>query len=539
VIDLATITPAQARKFLARRDDLLHHIEVVQGVRTLEPFQKRVVRAVQSHSRVAISACHDVGKTFTSSKLVLALGSSYPGAKIITTAPTFTQVETLLWAEIRAGYAKSVTPLGGNMLTTRWNLGPDWFALGMSPKEDAAQGEGQGTASSFQGFHGSLTVVVFDEATGVPAGRWKQAEGMMTSHHVKFIAIGNPTSRSSPFFKCFSNPAWHKVRLSCFDSPNLRVNGITNLAELTREIDRVREMPEAKAAERIAGYKVVQPRLLTLQWVVAYIIPLGFDHPLVVSKVLGEFPEEDERSLFPLGQIEEAQRREYTPSKAHDIYSIGCDVARYGTDKTKITSQHGRKVFSPKTLVKKSNMEVAGELVLEIKKALDLVARPDQIRVVIDGTGLGSGVVDALKEARQNGVFPHTVEIRDVNFGERFVNVVDPVQREEWERLYFNRKALMFWRLRDALRKNLVLPQDEAYQDELPTLIYQVDSVGKIRIESKDEYKKRTGRSSPDTADSLALANEGQHESPDGGKFEQIDLGGENIAPGMDQGDQW
>jgi len=89
------------------------------------------------------------------------------------------------------------------MLNVEWKISPDWFALGTSPKDDAGSGEGQGTGSRFQGFHGDMVVIIFDEATGVHPKRWVQAEGMLTSANTKFIAIGNPTSRSSEFFKCF------------------------------------------------------------------------------------------------------------------------------------------------------------------------------------------------------------------------------------------------------------------------------------------------------------------------------------------------
>src|SRR6185437_10197091 len=131
----------------------------------------------------------------------------------------------------------------------------------------------------------------------------------------KFVAIGNPTSRSSEFYKCFSSPEWTKVKLNCFDSPNLIANGITSLADLNREIDTVRQLNDEEAQLRLKSYKVVKPYLLSLKWVVSMGLPRkwGVDHPLFVSKVLGEFPSDSDGTLLPLGVIEEAMLRVYWP----------------------------------------------------------------------------------------------------------------------------------------------------------------------------------------------------------------------------------
>jgi hypothetical protein len=71
-------------------------------------------------------------------------------------------------------------------------------------------------------------------------------------------------------------------------------------------------------------------------------------------------------------------------------------------------------------------------------------------------------------------------------------------------------KAKLFVDLARDLKDEIVLLDDEVYSEELPTIRYRYDSKGRWLIESKDDYKKRTGRGSPDSADSLALANSGR-----------------------------
>lgn len=491
------------------QNDIVFHIEEIQGIKTLEPYQKRICEAVSNYDRVVISACHDVGKTFTLSRIVLALGSSFPGCKIITTAPTFLQVEKLLWAEIRSGFRDSATPLGGSMLNVEWKISPDWFALGTSPKDDAGSGEGQGTGSRFQGFHGDMVVIIFDEATGVHPKRWVQAEGMLTSANTKFIAIGNPTSRSSEFFKCFSNPLFKKIKISCFDSPNLIENGVSNLAQLKREADRIREITDDdERLDEIKNYKVVQPKLITMQWVINSALRWGFEHPLFISKVLGQFPDEDSNAIVKMHDVETAQNREASTEGGR---FIGVDPAHFGTDSTVITVIEGNEQTQRIELTKADTSEVTGRIVRLINS---LERRQNEV-VVIDATGIGAGVSDQLRERRRDGIIPESTLLRPVHFGAQV-----PIESEK--KTYSNLKAKLFVELGQDLKNELSILPDSVYLEELPTIIYKFDSRGRYQIESKDDYKKRTGRGSPDNSDSLALANYGRKSINKVGSFAKM-----------------
>lgn len=488
--------------------DPIYHIEKIQGVTTLEKYQKRVIKTIAENQFTAVAACHDVGKTWTLAKIVLWFASTFKGSKVITTAPTWLQIEMLLWSEIRSGYAKSKVPLGGRMLNTEWKIDDDWFALGMSSREDADNsGGGQGTTSGFQGFHAPYILIVFDEATGVPPKRWLQAHGMLTSANVKMVAVGNPTTKNSDFYQCFQSRLWAKVHLSCFDSPNLQINGVNTIADLQREIELLRTMTDPEVGARIRAYKIAQPSLLTLQWVVDRGMSWGLDHPLFASKVLGQFPDEDANALFTLSTIEEAQRRVQTPSTSARC-GIGVDVARYGIDKSVITTIRGNQVYPAKQLMKRDTDEVTGHVVLALNAALAMGQNPGLTTIAVDATGIGSGVVDNLNRVQRLGGIPKSVEIKEVHFGQGFDDVEDDEERDDDRKNYFNLKAKIFVQLSEDMKTVLCMPPDESvYLEELPTIAYRIDSKGKYVIESKDEYKARTGLPSPDHSDSLAIAN--------------------------------
>lgn len=506
------LTKEQAEALLNYQKNPKLFFEDVLGINTLEIYQQNILKAIAENDRVAIKSCHDLGKSFTLARVPLWFMSCFPQCKVITTAPTFNLVKNVFWSELRSGYAKAKYPLGGKMNMTEWQMTPqgDWFAIGFTPRNEVSGEVGQGTQSSFQGFHAPYLMVIFDEATGIPKNIWTMCEGMLTSSNVKFIAIGNPTSRSGEFYKCFSSPEWYKISLTCFDSPNLKLNGINNKDDLFKEIDYVRTLSDDDARKRMQSYKTQKDYLLSLKWCVSMGQPRkwGIEHPLFVSKVLGEFPSDADGTLIPLGAVESAQLRFYFPTES-DRKTMGVDVARFGTDATVLTALHGKKFIGKKKLLKRDVSEVSGEVIAFAKEL-----GPFDV-IVIDETGVGGGVVDLLNEAKRNNLIPNQTEIRGVQFGAACPD-------DETKNKFVNLKARMFQYLADDVKSSdgLCLPlDDDSYTDELPTIMYRYDSKGRMAIESKEDYKKRTGRKSPDDSDSLALANYGRYDEMTVGSF--------------------
>jgi phage terminase large subunit len=522
-------------------EDPVFHVKEIQGVETLETFQEELLRAVEKHERVAVRSCHDMGKTWTMSKLVLWFTSTHPESKIVTTAPTARQVKLLLWSEIRAGHAKSKYPLGGEMGVQEWKLAADWWAVGFTTQKEAAGGQGQKN-SGFQGIHAPWVLVIFDEATGIPADVWKQLEGLLTSANVRFVAIGNPTTKACEFYRCFSDPSYKKLHFSCYDSPNLIANGITSRSQLEEELQRLLELDEDARLERLSSYQVVRPHLLTTRWVMSMALKWGLGHPLFVSKAEGDFPDDDESALMPLGVVEEAQRRPH-PKPAKGVvprFSIGVDVARKGGDKSVISRLKGAVHAATKVLVKRVTTEVTGAVI----KMVNDLPEEERLRggaIVVDSTGIGSGVVDSLREYQAEALEWRNITIVEFVCGETWKEGRDGTKKacEERARKYVNKKAEAFILLAESLKEDLCLLNEDVYLEELPTIQFQFDSKGRWKIEDKDAYKKRTGRGSPDHADSLSLANYGRYHTGGVGEFtaEMAAPQGKTLAGSMGDGE--
>jgi phage terminase large subunit len=477
------------------------------GCNSLESFQVRICEAVAIYDRVCISACHSVGKTFIMGRIVPWFLYCFPRSKVITTAPTNRQVEMLLWGEIGSAVSRAPYNLGGHFTSKKLVIDHDWYAMGFSPQKEAKGESDEQKGSTFQGWHGQYILVVFDEATGIPPDVWAQVEGLLTSGKlVKFVCIGNPTTKNCNFYDCFQMPTWHKIHLSCFDSPNLIANGITNLSALEREVALLRTMDEGPRLERIKAYLKPVPHLVSCQWVIEKALEWGIESPLFQSKCLGQFPDMDEAVLIQEKDVQVAQSRTHS-TKKNDARFIGIDVARFGTDLSCWTELTGTVHTRTMKTAREDLMETVGRSVRFIMDDYE----GEDVVVCVDATGLGAGVYDRLVELQKEGKIPRKVKLIELQYGASVKSIQrgsDPTKKEEQEQANFlNIKALMYNDLAQALKNELRLRKDSIYNSQLPTIKYKFNSTGKMIIESKEDYKARTGKPSPDEADSLAMAN--------------------------------
>lgn len=401
---------------------------------------------MEKNRRLVIPSGHGIGKTWIVARLALWFLYSFYPAKVITTAPTWPQVEKLLWTEIANAYNKSKFPLGGRLLQTDLKIEEDWFATGISTS--AKVSERDFGASKFQGFHSPNLLVILDEGPGVEHSIWTAVETLITGENNKIIAIGNPTSPSGDFFNACKSPLWHKLEVSCFDHPNVKENRIVVPGAVTREwIDERRE-----------------------EW--------GEGTPLWDAKVLGHFPTEGSDTLIPLAWAEACIN---LPLSDEGDRRLGIDVARYGDDKTVFTMIWGAIVKPQEAVNKKDTNYTTGRAItLNNEDRFDCIG--------VDDTGVGGGVTDGLEDSG--------LDVDAVNFG------ANAIEEDKFE----NRKAELFWILREDIRdKKISLPDDKELINQLCSIKFSYTRKGKIKIESKDEMKKR-GFKSPDKADSLAIA---------------------------------
>ncbi|RKY33849.1 MAG: hypothetical protein DRP78_07155, partial [Candidatus Omnitrophota bacterium] len=95
-----------------------------------------VLLSVRDNRKTAVKAGHSVSKSYSSGRLVLWFLYCFYPSTVITSAPSNTQVEEILWREIRDAHSKAKIPLGGNLTHTKLELAEKWFAYGFSTRPD-------------------------------------------------------------------------------------------------------------------------------------------------------------------------------------------------------------------------------------------------------------------------------------------------------------------------------------------------------------------------------------------------------------------
>lgn len=168
---------------------------------------------------------------------------------------------------------------------------------------------------------------------------------------------------------------------------------------------------------------------------------------------------------------------------------FGCDIARSGEDRTVIAIRQGNNITDLIRWSKMDTMETVGRIV-----ALANHYRPD--RIVVDVIGVGAGVYDRLKEQRLPVVAFNASEHSD--------------RKDRSGELGFtNKRSAAWWNMRELLDpandERVGLPPDDLLTGDLTAPHWRVMSGGKIQIESKDDIKKRLGRSTDD-GDAVVMA---------------------------------
>jgi len=454
--------------------------------------QKDITVATFNNTRTTVKSCHGSGKTYTAARCSLAFLFSHKDSIVITTAPTFRQVENQIWRELRSAYSKAKINLGGKMLKTKLDIDNTWYAMGVSSNDP----------DNVIGFHAKHVLVVCDEAAGIPTDILDAVEGSMTSVNVHLLYIGNPTIGYGPFYDSHKSRLFKKISISVFDTPNFKINNIKNTQDLKKY----------KNPEELESLKIKNPHLVTPLWAWSRLEAWGEDSPMYQAKVEAIFPEEGADTLIGLNYVEKALVKEFDKEEwrtRQRCNVIGIDVARFGDDNTVFTVMDNLQMLDLDWHNGKDTMKTAGKAIMLFRE-YGFSKKHDKF--VIDDTGVGGGVTDRLIELGYN-VLP-------VNFG---CASDDP-------EIYANLKAEIFWNLRTVFRAGDIAIIDRGKLcGEVPSVRYDMTSKGQIAIVDKKTMKKE-GLDSPDFADSLALAvygvttNAGGSEMPDGeiGKGTQV-----------------
>ena len=437
---------------------------------TLWREQEEICNMIVANRDSAVKSGHGIGKSRCVAGIVLWWLCSYYPSKVITTAPTFLQVEKIIWSELKTIYNKTRFPIGGSLIKTELRLGDNWYALGISTDE----------ADRVQGHHSPNLLVIIDEASGVTQPIWEGIDGLVTGTNNKRLAIGNPLSPIGRFYDCFKSTNWAKKTVSCLSIPNYIIQRENALGlEECRKFD-----PKYKSYKELGLIEV--PGLTGYDWVEARRAEWDEGNPLWSSKVLGEFPVETENTLIPLSWIEHARVNE-TDLPAISK-GLGVDVARGGTAEGIVDLWDGVRIkqFIIKTSDSRIKVTKTAQKIIEIirEESLDR-----NIPIAIDDTGVGGGVSDILSDQGYN-VIPAIMKAR-----------------ADTDDKYFDLRSEIFWDVRNIFRNSaIIIPKDdEKLAGQLASLMYETDRHGRIKLVSKEKMLK-DGFESPDRADALALA---------------------------------
>ena len=458
-----------------------------------DEWQRDALMNLAASPKVAIKSGQGVGKTGIEAVSMLWFLCCFPYPRIVATAPTKQQLHDVLWSEVAKWISRS--PLLEEIL--KWTktyvymkgFEKRWFAVARTATKP----------ENMQGFHEDNMLFIIDEASGVADPIMEAILGTLSGGNNKLLMCGNPTKTSGTFYDAFTadRSLYRCHTVSSLSSPRTNKE---NLQALMRKY--------------------------------------GESSNVVKVRILGEFPEQEDDVFIPISWVERSVMTEisddtlkalgrYTDESGRIIHEpeklwlaqIGCDVARFGGDKTVISCRLNEVVEIFKRVNGQDTTWTASNVAALYNRIKQTYGYAGKIPVCIDDGGVGGGVVDQLRAMKKT--YPEQyadMMIIPVNFGQ-------PIPKH---RYVYDTTTYMMSIIKDLIAPydengndhecELVLPNDNDLVAELTVRKYTFVSNLKQKVESKKDMKDR-GLSSPDEADSVLLACMPVHIKPEkGGK---------------------
>lgn len=472
------------KDLLVYKNDPVAYAKDVLGF-TMWEKQREMAMAVTKYKVVRVNAGHGVGKTSSAATLVNWFLDTNDPVLVLTTAPTWNQVRTLLWKEIRSFRRNKGLP--GQIKQTEISIDDDRFAIGLSTDDE----------TKFQGHHSPNILVVIDEGPGVDPKIFAAVESIRVGQNNKLLSLGNPIRQHDPHELLANKRDAYAMRISCLEHPNVVnreeiIPGAVTWEWVDEHVEEWCERVEPPEDEE------EQIRLVDkgyFWWNEVYYKA----SPIAMSKILGLPPPVAEDQIISLDDIVAAHNRyiEMSKPKKNMVVQLGADVARFGVDENVLYENWGGYVLPPHTWNGLSTVDSANKI-WKIATGIRAEAKENdfnvRVRLLIDEGGVGGGVVDHIQDNILTQESAPWFELIPVQFGGRPFNGVR----------FANKRAEMYYSIKDTIKQVAIAP-DDRLDRELLEHKYRIDNSGRILIESKDSIKKRLGRS-PDRADALVMA---------------------------------
>jgi hypothetical protein len=437
-------------------------------------YQDEIMSALPEKKRVSVRGPHGLGKTAIASWIILWFADTRDREgldwKIPTTASAWRQLDKFLWPEVHK-WARRLNweKLGRRPFSSRDEL----LRLNLKLKTGQAFAVASDEPELIEGAHADHLLYLFDESKAIPAGTWDSAEGAFSGAGVN--------ASTEAYALSISTPGEPNGR---FWEIQMRRPGFEDWYVMHVTLER------AIKAGRISAEWAEQRRL---QW--------GEKSAVYQNRVRGEFATSDADGVIPLAWIEEAVERwrdrfDVDRRKANEPTSnlpaftcVAADPARSGENKSTIALRFGQVLKEIREVIHQEDTSETTGTVVGIVGAYGGYA-------VIDVVGVGGGVVD---RTREQGIPVYAF------------NAAEKTEQTDitGEVGFVNCRAAAWWTLREYLDpKNgykLELPPNDIMIGDLTAPHWKLTSGGKIQLESKDDLKKRLGRST-DYADVVVQA---------------------------------
>lgn len=436
-------------------------------------YQGEICASVAEKRYTVVPACHGPGKSYIASRLIAWWVDVHEASdtRVIFTAPRWYQVDTIIGGELRELYARHP------------QLGQKLDGAGKLTKNGIAVGGGRKPADhdqfGFSGIHRTYVLAIGDEGCGLVENIVRGLRTILTGPHCRMLLIGNPDDPATEFQKaCRPGSGFNVIPINALRTPNFTK-------------DRVAPYPRVRLLMEEHGIPYstepvddrVRATLVDPLWVDEAITAWGIGSAAFTSKVLGVFPKVSKDTLITPTMLNHALNRVDLSGMKKGQY--GTDIARYGPDRTVVYRNRGGQVRFRFMCGQQSTDTTTGEL----RAILD--ETPD-VPMVMDSVGIGGPVFDYL-----------------VAEGYALIGFGDKGSLKDSAR-FVDARSELYFTAREMFAKGLIdLDPDDELVDQLCAELqehrYFHTRDGRIRVESKDELKKRLGRS-PDLSDAFVYS---------------------------------
>lgn len=430
----------------AYRDNRVAFVERVLKAKPF-PWQRAVLEALdRGERRISVRSGHGVGKTTLLAWAINHFLVTRGDCKVAATAPSSAQMEGALVPETVKWLRALPEALQGLLTATT-----DRIYLTAAPELSFAtfRTAREDRPEALAGIHAGEVLLICDEASGIPESIFESAAGSMSGHHATTILTGNPVRDRGFFYRTHNElrDSWFTLKVASTEVPIVAEDFVQQIRD-----------------------------------------SYGLDSNAYRVRVLGEFPASGFETLIGRDLVLSAQRREIVTPVRQPVW--GVDPARFGADRTGFCVRYGPVVTEVQGWNQLDTMATVGRL----KGLYDATPEGSKPReILVDVIGIGAGVVDRLRELG--------LPVRGVNVAEAPALVSSSAYRlrdELW-------LELKHW----LERRDCRLPEDEDLLEDITAPGYSFISNGKLKVEGKDEMRKR-GQRSPDLADALCMTFAGE-----------------------------